>query len=196
METRYLSVSWQEYHYLTQCLAATILSRHNDLDHIVAISRGGLTLGHLLSDLLRISISTITIQSYVDIQTHGEVKITSKLTTPIKNKKILLVDDVSDSGKTLKRAVSYLKHFAPKEITTVTLYYKPRSVYKPDYFARQTTHWILFPYEPAEMILLISKSLTNEGKAKADIQKFLESLGYSDDQIKFVRRYHLQKHIN
>ncbi len=192
METRYLSVSWEQYHSFAQSLAATILSRHNDLDQIVAISRGGLTLGHLLSDLLRIPISTITIQSYIDIQTHGEAKITSKLTTPIKNKKVLLVDDVSDSGKTLKRAVSYLRHFGPRKILTVSLFYKPHSVYKPDYFARQTTKWILFPYEPAEMILLISKSLSKEGKTKAEIQKFLESLGYSDNQIKFVRRYHLQ----
>jgi len=190
MPIQYLPISWNEYHRTTQKLAATILDHSKPFDKIVAISRGGLTLGHLLSDFLRIPISTITIQSYTDIQTHGEIRITEKLRSPIRQKRILLVDDVSDSGKTLKRAIGYLKHFGPTSITTVTMFHKPHSSYRPDYFARLTTKWILFPYEPTEMILLISKKLTNEGKSKAAIQNFLEKLKFTDEQISFVRRHY------
>jgi len=70
------------------------------------------------------------------------------------------------------------------------MFYKPRSVYRPDYFAKQTSQWILFPYEPTEMILLISKQMTGEGKSKAEIQKFLHSLDYTISQIAFVRRHY------
>ena len=191
MPIQYLPISWNEYHTTAQKLAATILDHSKPLDKIVAISRGGLTLGHLLSDFLRIPISTITIQSYTDIQAHGEIHITEKLQSPIRQKRILLVDDVSDSGKTLKRAIEYLKHFGPTSITTVTMFHKPHSSYRPDYFARQTTKWILFPYEPTEMMLLISKKLIDEGKSKIYIQNFLEKLNFTDDQITFVRRHHL-----
>ena len=97
----------------------------------------------------------------------------------------------TDSGKTLKRAIEYLKHFGPTSITTVTMFHKPHSSYRPDYFARQTTKWILFPYEPTEMMLLISKKLIDEGKSKIYIQNFLEKLNFTDDQITFVRRHHL-----
>lgn len=193
MDTKYLPISWKTYHETAQKLAATILDHTEPIDQIVAISRGGLTLGHLLTDLLRIPISIITIQSYTDIKTSGEAVLTAKLQNSIKHKHILLVDDVSDSGKTLVRATKYLTRAGAKKITTVTMFYKPRSVYRPDYFAKQTTKWILFPYEPTEMILLITKQMVSDGKSKADIQKFLQSLDYTDDQISFVRRHYLKQ---
>jgi uncharacterized protein len=193
MAIHYLPVSWNEYHTTAQKLAATILDHSEPLDKIVAISRGGLTLGHLLSDLLHVPISTITIQSYTDIQMQGEIRVTQKLQSPIRNQRILLVDDVSDSGKTMLRAIKYLKHLSPKKITSVTMFYKPHSVYRPDYFAKQTTKWILFPYEITEMILLISKQMHEKGKSKAVTQHFLEKLKFTDDQIAFVRRHYLGK---
>lgn len=192
MAIRYLPVTWKDYHETARKLAATILDHAGPVDQIVAISRGGLTLGHLLTDLLRIPISIITIQSYTDIQTSGEAVLTAKLQNSIKHKHILLVDDVSDSGKTLIRATKYVIRAGAKKITTVTMFYKPRSVFRPDYFAKQTTKWILFPYEPTEMILLITKQMRDAGKSKADIQKFLQKLDYTEGQIAFVRRHYIK----
>ncbi len=193
MEIQYLPISWKTYHANAQKLAAAILDQKESCDQIVAISRGGLTLGHLLTDFLRIPIATITIQSYTDIQTSGEVKLTAKLQNPIKKKNILLVDDVADSGKTLRRAVSYLRRAGAASVTTVTMFYKPHAGFRPDYFAQQTAKWILFPYEPTEMILLIIKHMETQGKSKAQIQQFLEKLDFTDDQIAFVRRHHLKR---
>lgn len=193
MAIHYLPVSWKTYHETARKLAATVLNHTEPIDQIVAISRGGLTLGHLLTDFLRIPISIITIQSYTDIQASGEAVLTAKLQNSIKHKHILLVDDVSDSGKTMKRATKYLTRAGAKKITTVTMFYKPRSICRPDYFAKQTTKWILFPYEPTEMILLITKQMVSDGKSKADIQQFLKKLAYTDDQITFVRRHYLKQ---
>lgn len=190
MAIDYLPVSWGDYHQLAQQLADQLLSDGKKIDEIVAISRGGLTLGHLFTDLLRVPISTFTIQSYTDIKTQGEVKITKPLTTPIYDKHVLLVDDVSDSGKTLVRALEYLKAQQPKMVTTLTLFYKPHSVYKPDYVAKNTSAWILFPYEPIEMITNIIGSMTKEGKTKEQIDSVLHSLNYVDEQIAFVRKHY------
>lgn len=192
MVTQYLPITWNQYHTLARKLAISILSQSPPVNAIVAISRGGLTLGHVLSDFLRIPISTVSIQSYTDIQTQGEITITAKLPTPIRGKNVLLVDDVSDSGKTLKRAVSYLRKLGPADITTATMFYKPHSLYRPDIYAKLTTKWILFPYEPTEMIYLITQNLTTEGKTKAQVQRFLERLGYTDEFIAFVRKHHLK----
>lgn len=192
MAIQYLPLDWVTYRSLTQKLAATILSYDPTVDEIVAISRGGLTFGHSLSDLMQIPIWTIAIQSYSDIQTQGEIKINGKLQTSIEGKHILLVDDVSDSGKTLKRAVEYLKEGKPKKVTTMTVFYKPHSIYRPDYFARLTSKWILFPYEATEMILLITRKMLKEGHKKPEIQKFLEKLKYSPKQIAFAWKYHLK----
>lgn len=193
MAIRYLSVSWEQYHTLAQKLAAAILSQESHpFDEIVAIARGGLTLGHLLSDYLRIPISSITIQSYTDIQQQGQVTITAGLSKIIQDKRILLVDDIADSGKTLIRATSYLSEFHPKSITRLTMFFKSHSAVIPEYFAKKTDKWILLPFEVTEWIYTFTKKMENEGKSKAEIQHFLETLGYTNDQIKFVRRHHLK----
>lgn len=192
MKIQYLSVNWSAYHVLSQKIAAAILTHEKPFDVIVAIGRGGLTFGHLLSDFLRIPISSITIQSYTDIQKQGEVHITDGLSVHIAHKRILLVDDIADTGTTLKRAIEYLKEFNPSHITTATLFYKPHSTLRPDYFAKSTKQWILQPFEVTEWIYTFTKKMTEEGRSKADIQMFLEHLGYTPDQIKFVRRHHLK----
>lgn len=192
MAIDYLPVSWQEYHGYAQQLAEEILTKAEPVDEIVAISRGGLTLGHLLTDLLRVPISTFTIQSYTDIQTQGKVKITKPLATPIYDKHILLVDDVADTGKTIQRALEYLKTQQPNQVTTVTMYYKPHSTFKPDYFAKTTSAWILFPYEPIEMITNIMKGMKKERKSDTQITKFLQGLKYANDQIAFVKKFYLK----
>lgn len=191
MKIEYLPLSWNDYHETARKLAATILSHKKTYGEIVAISRGGLTLGHLLSDFMHLPVATFTIQSYTNIQSHGKPEITEKLGKSIREKKILLVDDVSDSGKTFLRGIKYLQELKPYSITTASMFYKPQSLYTPDFYAHKTEKWILFPYEPTEMIGLITASMTKEGKTKPEIQDFLLSLGYTVGQIAFVRKYHL-----
>jgi len=190
MAAQYLAVTWNEYHTLSQTLADNILRQKISLDEIVAIARGGLSLGLILTDFLRIPISTITIQSYTDIKKQGLVQITSKLGKTIRGKNILLVDDIADSGKTFLRAISYLKRHNAAKILTASLFYKPHSRYKPDFFAQQTSDWILLPHEVTEWITTFTKKMGTEGKTKAETQTFLLSLGYTDDQIAFVKKYY------
>jgi uncharacterized protein len=192
MPIDYLPVSWEEYHSDARALADKILSDDIHIDEIIAISRGGLTLGHLLTDLLRIPISTFTIQSYTAIQQQGEVKITKPLTIPLDGKDVLLVDDVADRGKTMVRAIEYLKMFGPKKIYPLTMYYKPHSVFKPDYFAKTTSAWILFPYEPTEMVSNLFSSMRKENKSDSEIEKFLNTLHYTKEQIDFVKKHYLK----
>lgn len=191
MAISYHSPSWKTYSSLVQKLAAAILDQKIPVDEIVAISRGGLTLGRLLSDFLQIPISIISIQSYTDIQQQGVIKINGKLTTSIRDKHILLVDDVSETGKTFFRAIKYLKRFKPTHITTAVLYFKSHSEYRPDFFAVESTRWVIFPFEPTEMILLLHAKLIKEGKTKAQIQTFLKQRGFTLDQIAFVRRHYI-----
>lgn len=192
MQPEYLSVTWNEFHSLCQKLAAAILDHEKKpIDEIVAIGRGGLNVGLILSDYLRIPIYSFTIQSYTDIKEQGELEITETLGRTIRGKHILLVDDNADSGKTFLRAIRYVQELRPALITTASVFYKPWSTFRPDYFAKQTKKWILFPHEVTEWVYTFTKKLEKEGKSKAQIQKFLESLGYTPDQIKFVHRHYL-----
>ena len=192
MTIEYLPVSWLQYHNYALTLAEDILTKADHIDGIVAIARGGLSLGHVLSDFLSATISTFAIQSYENIQEQGEVKITAGIQTSIKEKHVLVVDDVADTGKTFLRALSYLADFKPRSITTVAMFYKPHSVFKPDFFVAETSKWILFPTEVTESILAIFKNMKREGKSEKEITAFLLSLHYSPQQIDFVRRFHVK----
>lgn len=194
MKIPYVSVTWNDYHAYSQKIAAALLAHEKPFDVIVAIGRGGLTFGHMLSDFLRIPISSITIQSYTDIKKQGEVHITDGLSFHIGDKRVLLVDDIADTGTTLSRAITYLKKFKPTVITTATLFYKPHSHIRPAYFAKLTSQWILQPFEVTEWVYTFTKKMTEKGKSKAEIQMFLEHLGYTPEQIKFVRRHHLKNY--
>lgn len=58
-------------------------------------------------------------------------------------KKVLIVDDVADTGKTLYD----LKNFYETDFITATLHYKPRSIIKPDFYIEETTKWCCYPWE-------------------------------------------------
>jgi uncharacterized protein len=191
MDNQFLFVSWPEYHLLAQKLAATIISHSDPFDEIVAIARGGLTLGHVLSDLLQLPVATFTIQSYTDIQKQGKVTITQELGLPIAGKRILLVDDIADTGKTFIRAMEYVHELKPAHITTVSMFFKPHSTFRPDYIAKQTDKWIVLPYEVVETITFVTKTMAAKKKTKSEIQDFLISLGFNVKQIAFVRKYHI-----
>ncbi len=193
MADQYLSVTWNEFHSLSLLLAQKILESNKPIDEIVAIARGGLSLGLILTDFLQKPISTITIQSYTDIKKQGLVQITSKLGKPIRDKHILLVDDIADSGKTFKRAITYLEESRPTSITTAALFYKPHSSFKPDFFGKKTNLWILLPHEVTEWITTFTKKMEKEEKSIIEIQTFLVSLGYTLSQISFVKKNYLTK---
>lgn len=120
-------------------------------DMIIGISRGGLVPARIMSDILGVrEVAIIGIRFYSGIgKTDERPAITQDINVDVKGKKILLVDDVSDSGKSLAVAVERLK--GAKELKSATLHYKPGSGYKPDYFISSTRAWIVYPWEVHEM---------------------------------------------
>jgi hypothetical protein len=73
----------------------------------------------------------------------------------LKGQKVLLADDVSDSGRTLAMVVELLSA-AGAEVKTVVLYTKPGTVHEPDYSWRRTPRWIAFPWSVLPPVTLES----------------------------------------
>jgi hypoxanthine phosphoribosyltransferase len=139
-------------------------------DVIIGVSRGGWSPARVISDILENSnLASIRVEFYSDIyKTTDEPVITQQITIPIRDKKILVVDDISDTGKTLKLLHTELSKQA-REIKTVTLYCKPWTGYQPNFYAKLTNAWIIFPWERHEMIKTIGKNMIKEGKKLNDI---------------------------
>ena len=84
------------------------------------------------------------------------------LHTQLPDKKVLLVDDVSDGGRSLQLAKKHLQEQGAKEIKIATVYCKPGTITTPDYFEKETSHWIVFPWEARETMTKIMQKA--EGK--------------------------------
>ncbi len=147
----FLEPSWSDIETMCENISGEI-SKEFKPDILIGIIRGGLVPLRIISDFLtNNNVATFRIEYYTGI---GEKKekpeITQPLTIDIKGKKILLIDDVSDSGDSLIEAKKYLESFKPSEIKTATLHYKPESKLKPDFFEETTGAWIIYPWEKKE----------------------------------------------
>lgn len=143
-----LTLSWDEVERAAKTLANSI-KRDFDPDIIVGVARGGLIpavrLSHLLGDkLLRII--------HVKYYKRANVRLKKlEVLADIERiqGKVLLVDDVADTGMSLEFLLEHLKGKGAKETRTATIAYKPGSRLKPDYFVYETDKWIVFPWEEA-----------------------------------------------
>lgn len=128
MTDQTLEVTWREYIEAVDTLAHKLNEVKHTIDLVVGVSRGGLIPATMLSH--KFDKPLIVVQP------------DSKLFYPMET--VLVVDDVSDSGKTLQqlKAGSIVG-----EWKDACVFIKPKTVHVPGFWARSTDQWILFPYE-------------------------------------------------
>ncbi len=145
-------ISWSQIDEAVNKIANKIENTSYDPDVIVCIMRGGLIPGRLLADRLGVEdIGTLEVKLYIAPGQRSERPfLRQPLTLPIKDRKVLVVDDVSDSGLTLQFTMQALSLYMPSDIKTAVLYIKPWTRFVPDYYAEQVDKWIIFPWETSE----------------------------------------------
>ena len=117
-------------------------------DAILGVSRGGLTLSHLMSQALnQRNLFIINAISYNKKEQKDIVEIFNIPNLSGFNK-VLIVDDIIDSGKTIKDVISLLNKTYPNiEFKIATLFYKEDALVKPDFSVNKTDIWIEFFWE-------------------------------------------------
>ena len=180
-ETEYEVPSWSQIYEMMLSQAQKIRGDCYKPDIIVGIARGGLVPSRILADLLETrDFAIITIEYYVGINQKAEEPILKQcLHTQLNDKKVLLVDDVSDGGRSLQLAKRHLEQQCAKEIKIATIYCKPGTITRPDYFERETSHWIVFPWEARETLTKIMHKKGGKSALKREIA-FLVSAGMPD----------------
>jgi hypoxanthine phosphoribosyltransferase len=158
--------SWNQIYDMLLDLAGRIRKDGFKPDIIVGISRGGWPPARVLSDLLsNPNVANVRAEFYLGIaETGSEPTLTQPVSVKTRGKKILIVDEVADTGKSLKMVREHIVQEGAKEARTVTVYYKPWSIVRPDYFAKETSDWIVFPWEIKETISKIIAKCDELGK--------------------------------
>ena len=173
-------ITFSEFTYYIEQISNYIKNSLTELDYLVSIQRGGALMSLMLSDLISLPIATLTISSYKDGQKVNQPILTQRISTDLANKNILLLDEISDTGSTLKQAVKHLATVHPKSIHTATMFTKSHSEFIPDFYIENEDRWIVFPYELKETL---GSPLMDDVEEKDKIIAYFKSCGYSDKSI-------------
>jgi hypoxanthine phosphoribosyltransferase len=142
-------LTWQEFGDGSRELATVVHGSGFVPDVVVAIARGGLLLAGSIAYALDVkSCGALNAEFYtgVDARLDEPIVLAPYLDeVSLNGKKVLLVDDVSDSGRTLKMVLGIIQQ-AGADVRTVCLYSKSHTVLEPDYVWRRTDRWIAFPW--------------------------------------------------
>lgn len=162
---RQLYVDWPAYHELIERLALQVHDSGYDFDSLLCLARGGMRVGDVVSRIFDVPLSILAASSYRDAggTVAGELDIAEFIsTTRGLWGRLLVVDDLVDSGNTLQRVVEHLRgrYAAIREIRTAVLWCKASSSVVPDYFVERFSDnpWIHQPFErydhlrPADLV--------------------------------------------
>jgi hypoxanthine phosphoribosyltransferase len=179
----FISPSWKDIFNMCVEGADRIDQLGVKFDIIIALSRGGLVPGRLISDLLEIrDVILLDVKYYFGIGIKiDKPRITELVRTSITSKNVLLVDDVVDSGESIKSSVEYLSSFKPSVMKIFTLNVKPKRIITPDIFIKETSAWIIYPWELLECF----KELDEKGY---NINEIAEETGLKKEALAKVKR--------
>jgi hypoxanthine phosphoribosyltransferase len=180
--------SWDQIYELLLNLASTVRKTGFKPEIIIGVSRGGWPPARVMSDLLENpNVANVAAEFYVGVaETKGEPVITQPVSVSVEGKRVLVVDDVADTGESLRLVRSYLEEQGATEVKTATIYYKPWSVMIPDYYEKETRSWIIFPWERKETVRKIVEKCKRQGNS---IDTAKEKLVSSGLERKLVERF-------
>ncbi|MFN9805503.1 MAG: phosphoribosyltransferase [Betaproteobacteria bacterium] len=150
-----LYVTWDDYHGLIEQLIAQIYESGYKFDAILCLARGGLRIGDVISRVYDMPLAILAASSYREAAgtEQGRLDIGEFITKTGGEiaGKVLLVDDLVDSGVTMGRVIEHLKQRFPgvTDVRTAVLWYKGVSTFRPDYFVQylESSPWIHQPFE-------------------------------------------------
>ena len=162
-----INVDWKEFNTLVEKVAIQIDDKNFKPDLIVGIMRGAAAIIDILSRIFKVKTAYLAASSYsgemIEDKQSENIVFAREMSSTMKefplNMKILVVDDLTDTGRTLEYTIKYLKEYPQlkgkiSEIKTCVLFQKPKSTFKPDFVGKKLIQndWLILPTEPFEEI--------------------------------------------
>jgi hypoxanthine phosphoribosyltransferase len=170
-----LYVTWDDYHGLIEQLIAQVYESGYKFDAILCLARGGLRIGDVISRVYDMPLAILAASSYREAAgtQQGRLDIGEFITKTGGEiaGKVLLVDDLVDSGVTMGRVIDHLKQRFPAvtDVRTAVLWYKGVSTFRPDYFVQylESSPWIHQPFEEYDALRPPQLAARLRGRAPA-----------------------------
>jgi len=177
-------VTFEEVYDMIRNLSEKTKESGNKPTAIVGLARGGWVPARLMCDFLGITdLISLKVEHWLETgKTKDEATIRYPLMADLRGRRLLIVDDIADTGKSLIVSTSYLRKFAPADIKTATMQYFPTSAFRPDYYAEEVKVWTWFIYpwnwieDTTTMIVRLMETRKEQVWNSTDISAGLQEL--------------------
>ncbi len=194
-ETEFEVPTWRQIYSMLLSQAEEIRKSSFKPDIVIAVSRGGWLPARVLSDLLETGVGSVSVEFYVGVaETRKAPVLTQGVSVVVAGKKVLVVDDVTDSGESLKLVKAHVSQQGAKEIRVATVYCKPWSGVKPDYYARETRRWVVFPWEIKETVRKIVEKYRDKATVNAVTAKLVKAGLPKHLAVRFLKELFEERH--
>ncbi|MBP1449209.1 MAG: phosphoribosyltransferase [Thermoproteus sp.] len=142
-------ISWPEAIGLSEELGRRVLDSGYKPEIILAVSRGGLVPARIISDVLDVdNIVAMAVKYWAVAERRAERPIIYHGVEPsvVGGKRVLVVDEVADTGATLKLIADLLNVMGAAEVKSAVLHVKSTSKFAPEYYAERITEWVWISY--------------------------------------------------
>lgn len=170
-------VTWDEIAVWTETVARKISETGFQPTVVIGLTRGGWVPARLICDHLKVKkLYAVKTEHWgVTANQDGKALLTQELSIDIANDKVLVVDDITDTGESLILALGHLMKMKPKDLKSSTLLHIAHSKIQPDFFcvhvAKEEWTWFIFPWNLHEDLRTILPKTLTEARNESGVQK-------------------------
>ncbi|MDD1756264.1 MAG: phosphoribosyltransferase [Methanomassiliicoccales archaeon] len=170
-------MTWEEISRWTLDVARQIQDCRCKPTVIIGLTRGGWIPARMLCDHLNVKkLYAVKTEHWgVTANQDGKALLTQELNAKIKGEQVLIVDDITDTGESLKLAIAHVRDLTPDSIQTASLLHITHSKIEPDFYSLRVEErdwtWFIFPWNLHEDLRTILPKTLYEGKTEDEIRK-------------------------
>jgi hypothetical protein len=186
-------MSWESFQRLAEEAARKIVESGYEPDFMVGIARGGWVLSRVLCDYLGIKdLVSLKVEHWgVTATPDGKAWIKYPFDVDLTGRRVLVVDDITDTGQSMIIAMDYVGTLNPLEVKTASLQHITGSEFTPDYYGDEISwRWVIFPWNYVEDMCNIIQKMEEKGVPASEIKERLRSdhrIEVNQGEIKRIR---------
>ncbi len=193
-------VDWNNVYDLCRDVSKEMKDARFKPEVIIGVARGGWYLARvlcdffLLKDLFSLKMEHWGITATITGAAEMKYGLDDAARNKLRAKRVLIADDLTDTGDSLKLVVEYVKSLGAKDVKTATLHHKTSSSFVPDFYGEliKEWRWVIYPWSIHEDVMeLVEKVISKGGKwmSSDEIRASLK------DEFDFYVPYHLLKEV-
>ncbi len=170
-------MDWELFYSLSREVAIKIVESGYEPDFVVGLARGGWVLSRVLCDFLGVKdLVSLKVEHWgITATPDGKAQIKYPFEIDLTGRLVLVVDDITDTGESMRVATEYVETLNPKEIRTAALRHIIGSGVVPDYFGDEISwRWVIFPWNYVEDMCNILPKVLAPGGSLADMKARLK----------------------